>query len=227
MLTGGAAPAGQGSSLPMDLIKTLGGAILGGATGKGLSGGGSALGAGALAMFGAIAAQALGAAKGMMANTQGAGLAPSGASGAGGKPGLDIDDASALIAGLRRPANPVEEQQVMDMATLTIRAMINAAKADGQIDQEEAQRLLGKMEEDGVTEEERNFVISEMRKPMETDAIVRAVPNQQAAVQIYTASLMAIRVDTDAERQYLTELATKLGIDRQAVAYLHQVTGLA
>jgi uncharacterized membrane protein YebE (DUF533 family) len=226
MLGGGAAPAGQGSSLPMDLIKTLGGAILGGATGKGASGG-SALGAGALAMFGAIAAQALGAAKGMMANAQASGMQPMGAPATGAKPGLDIDDASALIAGLRRPVSPAEEQQVMDMATLTIRAMINAAKADGQIDQEEAQRLLGKMEEDGVTEEERNFVIGEMRKPMETDAIVRAVPNQQAAVQIYTASLMAIRVDTDAERRYMSELASKLGIDRQAVAYLHQVTGLA
>jgi uncharacterized membrane protein YebE (DUF533 family) len=113
------------------------------------------------------------------------------------------------------------------MATLTIRAMINAAKADGRIDPQEAQRLVGKMQEDGVSEQERRFVLAEMQKPMETDAIVRAVPNEQAAAQIYTASLMAIQVDTDAERQYLQALASKLGLNQHAVAYLHQAVGVA
>ncbi|MBK1645819.1 hypothetical protein CKO25_14380 [Thiocapsa imhoffii] len=229
MLSGGAAPTGQaGNSLPMDLIKTLGGAILSGATAKGTTGasGAPAVGAGALAMLGAIAVQALGAARGMTPHAQIADLQPAGAPNLGSKPNLDIDDASALIAGLRPPATPAEEQQVTDMASLTIRAMINAAKADGQIDEFESQRLLGKMQEDGVTDEERDFVVAELRKPMETDAIVREVPNQQAAVQIYIASLMAIQVDTDAERQYLSELASKLGITPQTVAYLHQATGL-
>ncbi len=142
-------------------------------------------------------------------------------------PNLDIDDATALIAGLRQPSNIQEEQQVEDIATLTIRAMINAAKSDGKIDQDEAQRLLGKMQEDGVTEEERQFVLAEMQKPMETDAIVRAVPNQQVAAQIYAASLLAIQVDTDAERAYLQELSTKLGLGQPAVAYLHKAVGLA
>jgi uncharacterized membrane protein YebE (DUF533 family) len=61
---------------------------------------------------------------------------------------------------------------------------------------------------------------------METDAIARAVPNEQAAAQIYTASLMAIQVDTDAERRYLRELASKLGLNQHAAAYLHQAVGL-
>jgi uncharacterized membrane protein YebE (DUF533 family) len=155
------------------------------------------------------------------------GAVPAGGGAPGGAGGFNLDQAAAIIAGLRKPANAEEEQKLEDMATLTIRAMINAAKADGQIDPQEAQRLLGKMQEDGVTEEERQFVLMEMQKPMETDAIVRSVPNQQAAAQIYTASLMAIQVDTDAERHYLQELAAKLGLDRHAVGYLHQAVGLA
>jgi uncharacterized membrane protein YebE (DUF533 family) len=83
------------------------------------------------------------------------------------------------------------------------------------------------MQEDGVTDEERNFVINEMRKPMETDAIVRAVPNQQVAAQIYAASLMAIEVDTEGESRYLEDLATKLRLDPNAVAYLHRAVGIA
>jgi uncharacterized membrane protein YebE (DUF533 family) len=70
-------------------------------------------------------------------------------------------------------------------------------------------------------------VLTEMQKPMETDAIVRAVPNEQAGAQLYTASLMAIQVDTDAEQRYLQELSSKLGLNQHAVAYLHQAVGAA
>jgi uncharacterized membrane protein YebE (DUF533 family) len=160
-------------------------------------------------MFGALAAQALDVARQMMSGGPASGGAP-----AGSRPGgSDMDDVTAIIAGLRKPSNVAEEKTVADMATLTIRAMINAAKADGQIDPQEAQRLVGKMQEDGVTEEERQFVLTEMGKPMETDAIVDAVPNQQAGAQIYAASLMAIQVDSDAERRYLQELGSKLGLN--------------
>jgi uncharacterized membrane protein YebE (DUF533 family) len=217
---GGAPNAGSGGGFPFDIVKNIGGAIFGGSGGPVGSGAGpGAAGAGAMSIFGTLAAQAIEYAKQMMSDTgmQGGSVAPQ----------INIDDASAVIAGMRRPANAEEERQVLDVATLTIRAMINAAKADGRIDEQEAQRLVGKMQEDGVTDEERNFVLNEMRKPMETDAIVRAVPSQQVAAQLYAASLMAIEVDTDAERRYMQDLANKLGMNQQVVAYLHQAVGVA
>ena len=221
VLGGGAAPgAGSGGGAPFDILNTIGGAIFGGSGGPAGSGAGpGAAGAGAMSIFGTLAAQAIEYAKQMMSGTAGQGGAAA--------PRIDIDDASAVIAGMRRPANAEEEKQVLDVATLTIRAMINAAKADGRIDEQEAQRLVGKMQEDGVTDEERNFVLDEMRKPMETDAIVRAVPNPQVAAQLYAASLMAIEVDTDAERRYMQDLANRLGMNQQVVAYLHQAVGVA
>jgi uncharacterized membrane protein YebE (DUF533 family) len=205
-------PGGGGFSSG-DLLSSLGKMVLGGSTS---SGAGSA-GAGANSVFGALAAQALVLAKRMMAGE------PS----AGGSQSVDIDDATAVIAGLRKPANADEEQQVRDVATLTVRAMINAAKADGRIDEQETERLVGKLREDGITDEEQRFVLEEMRKPMDTDAIVQAVPNEQVAAQIYTASLMAINVDTDAEKRYMQELASKLGLNRQVMALLHQAVGMA
>jgi uncharacterized membrane protein YebE (DUF533 family) len=36
---------------------------------------------------------------------------------------------------------------------------------------------------------------------------------------------MAINVDTDAEKRYMQELASKLGLSRQVMAYLHQAVG--
>ena len=195
------------------ILGTLGKLVLGGSKN---SGPGQA-GAGTNAMFGALAAQALVLAKRMMAGEQSV----------GGSQSIDIDDATAVIAGLRRPANAREEQQVRDVATLTVQAMINAAKADGHIDKQETERLVGKLREDGITDEEQRFVMEEMRKPMDTDAIVQAVPNEQVAAQIYTASLMAINVDTDAEERYMQELASKLGLNQQVTAYLHQAVGMS
>jgi len=224
MLSGGSQGSSQGGGIPFDILKQIGSAIFSGQGGPNVSGSGTtAAGAGALSMFGALAAQALEMAKQMMAGGPANVGAPSGTI----PGGLNLDDVTAIIAGLRKPTNASEEKAVEDMATLTIRAMINAAKADGRIDPQEAQRLVGKMQEDGVSEQERRFVLAEMQKPMETDAIVRAVPNEQAAAQIYTASLMAIQVDTDAERQYLQALASKLGLNQHAVVYLHQAVGVA
>jgi len=213
---GGAPGAGRSSSSGFstgDLLGSLGKVVLGGSGGSGTS----SMGAGTNTIFGALAAQALALAKSMMSGDQSA----------AGSQSLDVDDATAVIAGLRKPANAQEEQQVRDVATLTVQAMINAAKADGRIDAKETERLVGKMREDGVTDEEQRFVMEEMRKPMDTDAIVRAVPNQQVAAQIYAASLMAIEVDTDVEKRYMQEFADKLGLSQPVLAYMHQAVGLA
>ena len=212
--TPGAPRSGSGGGFsPADILSTLGRTIFGDSGGAGTR----SAGQGANTIFGALAAMALAMAKRAMAGGQ---------PGAGESPSVDIDDATAVIAGMRKPANVDEEQQVHDIAKLTVRAMINAAKADGRIDEQETERLVGAIREDGVTDEEQRFVMEELRKPMDTDAIVRAVPNQQVAAQIYTASLMAINVDTDAEKRYLQELAGKLGLNQQVAAYLHQAVGV-
>lgn len=216
VLGGGAPAPGTGSGggfSTADILTTLGKSVFGGSSNSGL---GSA-GAGMNTVIGALAAQALAMAKRMMTGGQAA-VEPQ---------SIDINGASAVIAGLRKPVNADEEQQVLDVATLTVRAMINAAKSDGRIDDKETERLVGKLREDGITDEEQRFVMEEMRKPVDTDAIVRAVPNEQVAAQIYTASLMAINVDTDAERRYLQELASKLGLNQHVVSYLQHAVGVA
>jgi len=214
-LFGGGAPSGgrSGGFSPGDILDSIGKTISGDSRGAGSR----SAGEGANTLFGALAAWALAKAKQVM----------SGALTAGESPAFDVDDASAVIAGMRKPANAEEERQLHDVATLTVRAMINAAKADGRIDEKESERLVGKLREDGVTDEEQRFVMEEIRKPMDTEGLVRAVRNQQVAAQIYIASLMAIEVDTDAERRYMQELADKLGLSQQVVASLQQVVGLA
>ena len=108
-----------------------------------------------------------------------------------------------------------------------LRAMINAAKADGHIDQVEVQRIIGRLEEAGADKSARDFVIAELTKPMETEAIAAAAKgNPQLAAELYGASLLAIKVDSPVEEEYLKNLSASLGLAPQAVNNLEKSMGL-
>lgn len=112
-----------------------------------------------------------------------------------------------------------------DTEKLVLRAMINAAKADGQLDQHEMDKILGKAGVDGLSDEERKFIQDELSRPFDLKNLVSAVPNQVVGAQIYAASLFAIDINTDAEKNYLKNLAQALELDAETVAHLHEMTG--
>jgi uncharacterized membrane protein YebE (DUF533 family) len=73
----------------------------------------------------------------------------------------------------------------------------------------------------------RDFILTEMTKPMETENIVaKAKGNPQLAAELYAASLLAIKVDTPAEQEYMRNLAGHLGLAPQVVANLESTMGL-
>jgi uncharacterized membrane protein YebE (DUF533 family) len=133
---------------------------------------------------------------------------------------------SDLPLGLRVPANADEESTLEFKARIILKAMINAAKADGQIDDGEQQRILGKLDEAGADAEARAFVQAELRRPLDLEGLLREILNPQMAAEVYAASLLAIEVDTPAERHYLHRLAQGLGLDEGAVQRLHLTLGV-
>lgn len=108
---------------------------------------------------------------------------------------------------------------------LILSAMISAAKADGKVDDEEIQRIVGKIDSDGVSPEERQFIVEELRKAPDLRSLVAEVPNQLIGAEVYAASLLAISLDSEAERTYLRTLAQMLQLDQRAVERLHSLTG--
>jgi uncharacterized membrane protein YebE (DUF533 family) len=69
--------------------------------------------------------------------------------------------------------------------------------------------------------------MAEMRKPMETENLVAAARGKpELAAQLYGASLLAIEVDTPAEKEYLDQLATALGLEPEVTQRIHQAVGL-
>jgi uncharacterized membrane protein YebE (DUF533 family) len=204
-LFGGTGPAGQsGNPLAVGGLGALVGALFGGGGGAARG----ALGGGAMALLGSLALQAL----------QGLSAQPSGSAPA--------TLPAELPLGLRAPTTTVEESELEAQAMVVLKAMINAVKADGQIDDAEKQRILGKLEEAGADAEAREFVQAEMRRPFDVDGLPEA-PNPQTAVEVYAASLLAIEVDTPAERDYLRRLAQGLGLEEGIVQRLHATLGVA
>ena len=119
----------------------------------------------------------------------------------------------------------VKQIAAPETAELCLKGMIEAMKSDGQVSPDEVQRLIGKLSEGGITADEQQFVQGELDKPADVDGLVRAIPNPEVGIQVYAAALMAISVDTPAERNFLQTLARGAGLERDAVARLHQMVG--
>lgn len=111
------------------------------------------------------------------------------------------------------PFLPSLPQQRDSMSLAILRAMIAAAKADGHIDAEEQRRIFGKLDELDLGTEEKAFVIDELRKPLDIDAVVSAASTPELALEIYAASVLAIDPDDPAEQAYLAMLASRLKLD--------------
>lgn len=105
-----------------------------------------------------------------------------------------------------------------------LRAMIQAAKSDGTIDDAEKQRLLGQLGDD-LDDEERQFIRDQMAAPVDPEALAREIPKGLES-QVYLMSLMAIDLDHEDEARYLDRLARALNLDRPAVNQIHDELGV-
>jgi uncharacterized membrane protein YebE (DUF533 family) len=68
-------------------------------------------------------------------------------------------------------------------------------------------------------------VLDEIRKPLDPAALAKDVRNPAQAAEVYAVSLLAIDIDSEAERDYLRKLASALRLDPGVVSFLHQTTG--
>ena len=218
-MMGGGADASAPASNPMaDIMsKMSGGAGAGG--GMDLQGMlGSLMGGGASA----DAADKGGLLSSMGGAGGGAGLAGifaamGGAAAMGGKGVGDMLDGFSKAA----PAAPETEET----AGLMLRAMIQAAKCDGDIDDAERAKILETVGDDADADDIA-FIQAQLAAPLDVEALAADTPDAQK-FQLYAMSMMSIRVDTPAEKAYMAALADALGIDPQTAQMLNMQMGVA
>lgn len=124
--------------------------------------------------------------------------------------------------GFGEPATaPSRDQE--EQAGLMLRAMLQAAKSDGKIDAAEKEKLLGHLGSD-VTPQEMQFVNDILAAPIDIEGLAKATPRGMEG-QVYLMSVMGIDLDNRNEANYLHQLATALGIDKNSVNHIHGQLG--
>ena len=121
------------------------------------------------------------------------------------------------------PSRSVPQEEAMnEQAKVLVRAMVNAAKSDGQITQDEQNGILKEL--DHVSQEEIDFLRSEFSKPVDVREFTWSVPRGMEE-QVYTISLIAIDLDEQKEADYLADLAHGLRIDTSRCNEIHRNMG--
>ena len=127
----------------------------------------------------------------------------------------------AIAKGDEPEIAPTPEQNAL--AGLMLKAMIQAAKSDGEIDDKEKAKLMSEFGD--LDDDERAFIREQMAAPVDAAALAREVPEGYGP-QIYLMSLMAIEFDNRKEAEYLHELAQNLGLDKATVNGIHDKVGV-
>lgn len=236
----GGQPSGQSSGgipggLGGLLGGLLGGALAGGAASGGMSGGRTSGGLGDLAQ------DALGGAAATPAPAPMPQSAPSGAPAGGTEPsgagdlvkygGLAVigmlafnafrkwqsqsasgssrfvEEAAPGFSPAQAPGGPEAFSQVL------VKAMAAAAQADGKLDQDEVNRISGGVSRMGAAAPSQVELVTALSTPVDPQELINAATSPEAALQIYAASVMAIRPDSAVEQRYLANLAESLAID--------------
>ena len=71
------------------------------------------------------------------------------------------------------PFNPASESEQQSLGLSLMRAMIAAAKSDGHVDAAEQANIFAQMDKLDLRAEEKAFVLDELRKPLDVDAVAQ------------------------------------------------------
>lgn len=117
--------------------------------------------------------------------------------------------------------NPARTEQAMHL----LRAMITAAHADGLIDADEREAILGRARQAGMDADSLRALDAEIRAPLTLEQLTVRTPAGQRA-ETYAAALIAITADTAEERAFLDRMAAQLELDAATRADIHAQLGL-
>ncbi len=184
-------------------------------------------------LLGAFGGRALGGALGgstgrMIGSMAGSMLAGKavrgGAGGLGGLAGMlggltgGDDDTSSEAGGGGRTLELGEDE-----AQLLIRAMCNAAKADGHVDEDEINAIVDRA--GPLDGDDEALLRAELESPLDLPGLVADVP-AALANDVYVASLMAVDIDTAEEVGYMNDLADGLNISDDVRNQIHEALGV-
>lgn len=111
-----------------------------------------------------------------------------------------------------------------DAAIHYIQAMIAAASADGRLDPAEHDKIVESLRRAGLDRDAETFLTEELNHPRSAEDLARSVRSPQEAIQLYAAARIATADKSPAETQFLSALASALGLDQKLTAHIDAMT---
>jgi len=116
--------------------------------------------------------------------------------------------APAAQTALAALAAPSEQQ-----ASVLLRALVAAAKADGHVDARERELIAKGMQQAGAQPELQRWLDAELAKPLDPQQVAREVDTAELASQVYLLSRAVIEQPGFMEQAYLDGLAQALALE--------------
>ena len=129
-------------------------------------------------------------------------------------------ETSGFLPGGDDPRPPNELSRVL------VRAMIAAAQADGRLDGAEGRAISSRIEALDLDPADKTELLEQLVGRVDLGELVAAAHSREIAIEIYTASLLAVEVDSPAERAYLQLLAARLDLPEDLVQAIHAQVGV-
>ena len=121
-----------------------------------------------------------------------------------------------------RTVDQLSGPEAEDHSHAILRALIAAAKADGRIDPQEEQLIYAEIKRHASDRQLQQWLDEEVSKPLDATEVAQSAQGPGMAAEMYLASVMLVDDQQDAERAYLDELASALGIDPTLQVHLEQ-----
>lgn len=114
---------------------------------------------------------------------------------------------------------PAPEKQPLLSGEVLLKAMVAAAKADGQVDEHELATIRNKMAELHLEQDVNDLLMNELVRPLGAKEVAAlAKGDKQAGLELYLVSSLLLDKNHEAERVYLNDLQTALNLPDAVVA---------
>jgi len=120
------------------------------------------------------------------------------------------------------PATAAEAMDGEELARRMIQVMIGAAHADGRLDEAEEKAILDRLRGAELSSEEKMYLLEELHHPRPVAELTRGIDDPAIAKTMYMLAVAAVEVDTEAERQWLDELGTGLGLSPEVRRFIEE-----
>ncbi len=120
------------------------------------------------------------------------------------------------------PQQPGNKEDINALAVRLIQVMIAAAWADGDLDQQEEAQILQQLQGQELDSEEKAFLLRELHTPQSIAQLCEGVNNPSIAQTMYSLAVATLVIDTEAERNWLDELAQALSISQDMQSFIEE-----